>query len=542
MTSKFVLTDTAKKRAVRFGLLALGAVLTGLTLVFPKIGIIEWVTLIPSAIVLIKLCEDGSVRRRGLYGYGFFFFTCFYLVNYHWFVNLYPLDFVEGMTKPAALAVVFVAWFGLSALQALTGGLVFVLFGECVRGEKLKTLPIVKAILAAALWAVFEWTQTLTWAGVPWGRLSIGQTEWLVGVQTASLFGCCFVTFLIVAVNFLAAYAVLNLSKRRLLAAVSAGVFLLNTAVGALLYVTNTDEGEPITVSAVQGNISSQDKWDINAKQKTLDVYEKYTAEAAAEGAEIVVWPESALPYNLESNSSMASYVSRVARENEVTILVGAFTTNDDGMELNSIIAVLPDGSFHETVYSKRHLVPFGEFVPMRGLFEVLIPPLTELSMLSEDLAEGVGTEIMDIGGVKIGSIICFDSIYDELSRASALEGAEIIALSTNDSWFLDSAALYMHNAQAKLRAIENGRYVVRAANTGISSIITPRGESVESLGALTEGQISADVYARQGNTLFTYIGNLFVYSCIAFIVLWLTYEKISITYFSHSLDKTLEK
>lgn len=515
------------KRTSRFLLLALGAVLTGLTLVYPKLGIIEWVSMIPAALALISICSDGRVRRRGLYGYGFFYFMCFYLVNYHWFINLYPLDFIDGMTKGAAVAVVLAGWVGLSLLQSLTGGLVFVLFGECVRGTVTKRFPPLGALFAAALWAIFEWTQTLGWVGVPWGRLSIGQTEWLLGAQSASIFGSCFVTFLIVGVNFLCAYSILYAPKRRLLAALAAGVFLCNTAFGAVACLTYRDEGAPVKVAVVQGNISSQEKWDSALSDKTYEAYEKYTAEAAEQGAQIVVWPESAMTYNIEDYTHVENFVCRLAKENGVTILVGTFTYNEDGGELNSIVAALPDGTLHETVYAKRHLVPFGEYVPLRPLVEVIFPPLANISMLADDLAAGEGAQIIRLDEADVGSLICFDSIYDELARDSTLSGAEILAISTNDSWFLDSAALYMHNAQAKLRAIENGRYVARSANTGVSSVITPTGKVVDSLAALTEGQITAEVYVRESHTPYTYLGNTFVYLCIIFMIVWLAYEKI---------------
>ncbi len=534
-----LLENDRYKKIFRLAMLALGGVLTGLTLVFPSIGIIEWVSLVPAAIALISISEDKNIRRRGIYGYGFFFFVCFYLVNYHWFINLYPLDFVGGMTKPAALAVVLAGWVGLSILQALVGGLVFVIFAE---GAKTKTarrfLPI-GAFLAGALWAIFEWTQTLTWAGVPWGRLAIGQTDWLIGAQSASLFGSCFVTFLIVTVNFFVAYAILKADKRRLTAILAVSIFLANTLLGTAIYFGYSDKGESIKISAVQGNISSQEKWTYEIRQKTLDVYEEYTKEAAEEGADIVVWPETALPYNFEDNVAMERYVSRLAKKNGVTILCGAFTYGDDEIEFNSIVAFLPDGSRYETVYSKRHLVPFGEFVPLREVFEILIPPLTELSMISSDLGEGESAQVFELEETNIGSLICFDSIYDELARDSVRSGAKILAISTNDSWFLDSAALDMHNAQAKLRAIENRRYVVRSANTGISSIISPIGEEIDSIDRLVGGQITAEVYSLESHTLFTNIGNLFVYLAIAAIVIWLAIEKIIALYFSKSLDNS---
>jgi apolipoprotein N-acyltransferase len=156
----------------------------------------------------------------------------------------------------------------------------------------------------------------------------------------------------------------------------------------------------------------------------------------------------------------------------------------------------------------------------MRELFKVLIPPLAELVMSDDDIAAGEGTQVLALEDVNIGSLICFDSIYDGLARESVRDGAQLIALSTNDSWFTDSAALYMHNAQAKLRAVECDRYVVRAANTGISSIITNRGESVEELPPLEGGYIVQDVEIRTGRTLYSYIGNSFIYLCIAFLAI----------------------
>ncbi len=503
--------ETLSKRWVRFLLLFIGAVLTGLTMTVPSIGFIEWITLIPAAVAMINIAKDRKVRGRGLYGYGFFFFFCYYLVNFYWFIELYPLSFIDGMTKGAALAVVLAGWLGLSLFQSVGGGLVLLLLGGVVRTRATEKCAVILPLCAAAIWSVFEWSQTLFWFGVPWARLAIGQTGWLVGAQSASLFGSCFVAFLIVFVNFFAAYAILSAEKRRIFALLSAGVFLANTALGAVVMLSDKDSGNTVRISVVQGNISSQEKWLASSTQKTLEVYEKYTLEAAKEGAEIVVWPESALPYNLENDLYKLEYVKNLARKAGVTVMVGAFTYNEEDEELNSIITVLPDGRVHETVYSKRHLVPFGEYVPMRGLFEVLIPPLTELSMLSEDLAPGEGANVVELDEAKIGSLICFDSIYDELARDSVKDGAQIISLSTNDSWFSDSAALYMHNAQAKLRAIETGRYVTRAANTGISSIITPNGKEIGRIEALLEGQLTADVRVRDNTTLYVHIGNTFV-------------------------------
>ena len=198
-----------------------------------------------------------------------------------------------------------------------------------------------------------------------------------------------------------------------------------------------------------------------------------------------------------------------------MTLLAGVFTEDGQDHLYNSIMAIAPDGTVSQTVYSKRHLVPFGEYVPLRPLVEALVPMMTEMATM--DLTPGDDPAIFETEVGKLGSIICFDSIYDQLTLDSTRAGAELICLSTNDSWFGDSAAAYMHNAQAKLRAVECGRYLVRAANTGYSTIISPHGEIIADTPILEEGYVIADVTLRSNVTLYVQIGNAFVFFCGAF-------------------------
>ncbi len=509
----------------RFLLLAVGGILTSLTLIFPTVGFLEWITLIPAAFVLLVASDRKELKIRKFYGYGFVFFMCYYLVIYHWFFYMYPMDFT-GMSRGASAVVVAVAWLGLSAFQAVWSALVFPLYAGLSRTSLFRKLPVLKPFAAACIWTAFEWSQTIGWWGVPWGRLCLGQSSYTFMLQSASLFGSYFITFLLLIVNFSIAYMLLYNKLLKTLSAVCAGLLVFNIATGIVSEaVMENNNGDKITAAAIQGNISSHDKWSDDSYRRSLEVYEKYTLEAAENGADLVVWPETALPYNIFSYDYMVEYVSNLAKEANVTILISAFTEqegadytdNDDDGLYNSIIEVKPDGTFGEVIYSKRHLVPFGEFVPMRSLVMTLIPPLANIGMLEEDLLAGQGSNIMDTEVGKIGCGVCFDSIYEHVTREAVNDGAELICISTNDSWFWDSAAVYMHNSQSKLRAIETGRYLVRAANTGVSSIISPTGEILQELGALKEGYIMDDVYIRNNVTLYSVIGNLFVYLCIAF-------------------------
>ena len=243
-------------------------------------------------------------------------------------------------------------------------------------------------------------------------------------------------------------------------------------------------------------------------------------AQAAAEGAEMIVWPETAFPCDLSVRTDIADEIKKIAIENDITILVSAFTTDSEsGMQYNSLYEVSSKGEFGKDVYNKQKLVPFGEFVPMRDLVVAIFPPLADINMLESDLKAGEEGVIINGEQGKIGCGICFDSAYESVVLDAVNNGAELIALSTNYSWFKNSRALNMHNAHSQLRAIESGRYLICSANTGISSVIDPMGNVIDEVGVLERGYAVADVHLRSSTTPYSVIGNSFVYLCISFAV-----------------------
>ena len=498
-----------------------GAALTALTLILPWIGLLEWVTMIPLCVGLYRLCERDDFSLRRAYGYGFLTVYVFYFFLYNWFVSLYPLDFA-GLDNASSAIVVVAGWFGLPILQAVVGGFVFLLYRSFSKTEISQKYPLMRPFVLAALWVGFEWCGTLTFAGIPWGRLALGQIKLLPMLQSASLLGSYFVTFLLVAVNGILAYMILNRKKTLVCAVLAGSIFFSNLLFGSVRMLLPDGEERTVRVAVIQGNVDSHDKWGSEASLKTKQAYGDMTRRAAAEGAELIIWPETAFPSDISYNCWQRRFVSELAVECNVTIIVGAFyyqrgETYDDGKNYNALYLVEPDGTFHENFYAKRRLVPFGEYMPMREFFSTLIPPLEEIAMLDRDLAAGEDSGLFDTEYGKIGSLICFDSIYETLTIDSARDGANLIVLATNDSWFYDSAGVYQHQAQAQLRAIESGRAIARAANTGVSTIITPEGELLGWVDPLVDGYAVADIPIEESKTLYTVIGNLFVYLCIAF-------------------------
>ena len=493
-------------------LLTIGAILTGLTLVFPRVGFLQWITMIPLMIGAYRICSDESIRLRSAYGYGFFTVFLYYMVLYHWFINLYPLDFA-GLDRAASVVVVIAGWVGLSLLQAIVGGLIFLVFRAIDRTGILKRDSFFKPFVFAALWVVFEWSSTLFWTGVPWGRLALGQIEYLPMLQSASLFGSYFISFLILVVNGLLAYAILYRAKEILCIGLSVGILVVNLTFGWIVRAVPSGEEKTVTVAVIQGNISSHEKW--SGADRVKSVYADLTAQAASEGAEIVVWPETVLPYTLNHNEKSQKFLSELAAEHQITLVVGAFYAAESGEDYNALYMIDPDGRIREEYYAKRHLVPFGEYVPMEKLISVLIPPLASISELSGSLTAGEDSALFETEHGTLGSLICFDSIYEQLTLDSVRDGAELILVSSNDSWFRDSAAVYQHQAQSQLRAIESGRYFVRSANTGISTVIAPHGDLLGWIDPLESGYAVCEVGMISDQTLYGRIGNLFVYLCI---------------------------
>ena len=503
---------------IKYIFIIASGILTCLPMMLDSLGFLQWVTMSLGAAVLLLLARDESVGYGAMYKYGFVYFLSFYLTAFCWFVSLYPLSFIDGMTELEAAVVVACGWVGLSLLQTIFSALWAVVLAVACRRGTCKEKKWLTPIVAAASYIVFEWAQTLTWAGVPWARLAIGQAGLPVMIKSASLLGSYLVSFLIVLVNFLLAELLLTDCKKqkRMLVCAAALVVAINGAIGAIMIALDTEKGESFTAAAIQPNISSHEKWS-NDTTVIKERVEKYVIEAANAGAELVVLPETVFPGELLDKPGLKLFVRSLAIDHELDMVVGCFTT-EDGESKNSLIFIDKEGNISDVVYSKRHLVPFGEYVPMREVITALIPPLAELTMF-EDLSPGEDSAVYSGRFGNIGALVCFDSIYEQLTLDSVRDGAEIIVLGTNDSWFYDSAGVRMHNAQARLRAVESGRCVVRAANTGISSVIDHNGKELDREEALIEGFAIAEVYSRSAATVYSCVGNVIIWLSMAFVV-----------------------
>lgn len=507
-------------------LIIVSGILLGFTVVFSELGLLAYLAIVPLALVFFRRIESEEYNLKKAYFDGFVFYMSFDIVVFHWFTYFYPLDYAM-IGDAEAILIIALAWFGVSAIQSVFSALVFVIASRLARTNICKRYSILTAPLTAALFAVNEWTQTFTWAGIPWGRIAISQTEMPILIQSASLFGSYFITFLVILVGFLIAYAILYANKRRIATLFAVSIFVFNLILGTVMYFipTATDE-RSVKVASIQGNLQSQKIFESNSDK--FAVHERLTRDAAADGAELILWPEGTFAVDIHTKIKVNGGVSKtiseaasdLAEELGVTIAIGSYVRSSG--TINSSMSVFyPDGSSNINAYAKRRPVPFGEFLPFREFVSVVAPMLAKINVFT-DVDAGEKATVFDAtlgeDPIQVGTLICFDSIYETLGIDSARAGAEMLIIPSNDSWFYDSRALYMHHSQNILRAVEQGKYTVSCASTGISSVVSDKGEIIKDIPIYQEGYVIDTVYASSTRTLYSYIGNLFVYICIAFV------------------------
>ena len=483
-------------------------ILTALPYIFDFLFFLPYFTLAPLFIVALK--------KKSAYRHGLAFCMGYFTVVYHWFVYLYPLDFA-GFDNLGSIFVIAFAILGLSFMQSIGTAFVPFIFRRAIKDRH----PIFIPLAAAALWIIAEWGQNFFWFGVPWARLAVGQHKILPIIQSASLIGSLGVSFIIVLISGFFALCYLNRNKKpkvRAYAIVAASIFICNFVFGAISLSIPTKSDKTFNVAVIQGNISSSDKWADDSVYNSINVYAALTKKAVTEnGARLVVWPETVIISYLCNDEASIKEISALSSSLNTHIAVGAFYTKN-GNEYNSIYLFMPDGTVNETVYSKRHLVPFGEYLPMPDVINAVLPFLSDMNLFDDPLTAGNDTKLFETELGKIGALVCFDSIYESLALDSVRDGADIIVLSTNDSWYKDSPAVYQHNGHAVLRAVENGRYVIRSANTGISTVISNKGKIISQLSPLKDGFICANASSYSYRTPFSVMGNVVVYLSIIFI------------------------
>ena len=370
-------------------------------------------------------------------------------------------------------------------------------------------------LLAPAVWVTTELGRTYFWSGFPWVLLGYSQTTVLPVVQLASIVGVFGMSALVASVSAAVAYVVVSRSKTSIgglmgVAAVMCGIVLWGNH-----RLANDDlvrQGSSVRVALIQGNIPQDQKWDEAQAGNILNTYLTMTRDAARQGAQVVIWPESSTPFPFLDDRVGGDRIRALVRETGIELLLGSDQVDHASKAYyNAAFLVRKDGNV-AGVYQKMHLVPFGEFVPLQQLL-FFVGPLVEAA---GSFTPGAEMVVLPTAYGPLSTAICYEIVFPALVRESVAKGSQLLTTITNDAWYGRSSAPYQHFLQASMRAIEQGRYLARAANTGITGIVDPYGRVVRQSGIFERVLIAGDVRMLQTSTIYGRIGDLFAYLCAA--------------------------
>jgi len=462
-----------------------------LALALPKPGMwaAAWVGLVPLFVAL------RGIRAWQAALYGFVAGVVYYGIILHWVTLFGYLPWVLLVIYQAAYIAIF------AALCAW------------LQPERIGKWGFVAV---PATWVTLQFVRTLGPYGFIWGNFAHTQAENLPIAQIASITGPWGIDFIVCLVSLALAVAITS-KGRQLAPLIIAGLLTLGiwifgiTCLNAPLVKT---VGRPVAI--IQGNMKNDFNPVPDYTERAYEIYSRMSLEAAKSKPELILWPETVLPVNL-TGPGWDNLLGSLAKRTGADLLVGGYDPSKSASTCGSYNALhLYNTEGKKTgVYHKVQLVPFGEFVPLRDR----IPWLANYGVRTEDVLPGRDHALLDSRVGQIGVSICFESTFPSIARGETRAGAELLCIVTNDAWLQHTPAAREHMIMSKLRAIENRRFVLRAAGTGISTVIDPFGRTQEQLGIFRQGKILDGVYPKRDLTLYTRFGDWFALLCIAITI-----------------------
>ena len=451
----------------------------GLSLLVPLV-------LVPFLYVCLTNSPKDSAKHAFWFGFGLF------LTGTYW---IYISVVVFGQ---APVWIALLLMLGLVLIMSAYFWLLGWLISRLVHGE-----PWYLFAVAPATWVIIEWARGWLFTGFPWMALGYSQVDSTLA-GWAPVLGVYGVSAMVVLSSAALLVAIMTRGRQQMVAI--ALVVLPSLTGGILKFVDWTEpDGEPLTATIIQGGVSQDRKWLREEFEPTLTHYRDQTIKAAR--SDIVLWPEVAVPAVDDQVEGYIQALESIARIGGQTILFGILERQTERTiepkVHNSIIAV---NGIDRQVYRKRHLVPFGEYFP--------VPPdvrewMAMLSLPHKDLSAGEAEQplIRTLNGTALSAAICYEDAYAAEMLYAFPEAGLIINVS-NDAWFGDSIAPHQHLQIARMRSLETGRYTLRAANTGISGFIGPKGKVHESAPQFTAVTMTREVQPMRGATPYVAAGN----------------------------------
>jgi len=471
----------------------------------PNIAAAAWFGLVP----LLLVCKRRPFATGFAAGAGFFGLVLYWLnivmTNYG---HLHP---VLSATAYLMLVGYLASFFGAATWTA----------------QRLEDrFGLSMALTLPVLWVALEFLRSFFLTGFPWATLGYSQQSLLPLIQSADLLGPYGLSYLLVLSNAALVLLVKYFCRRETTSfpfralAVTLVLVAANYGYGHYRLSQCPDQREQtLNLVLAQGNIDQSVKWDPAYQWGTIGIYKRLSLQEQDRSAQLIVWPESAVPFFFQEPGGLSDQVRQVALRRKAWLLFGSPAYEDINRRryyLNSAFLLSPRGE--ELGRSdKIHLVPFGEYVPLKPC----LPFIDKLVVGIGDFSPGTVSPL-PMNGHNIGVLVCFEGIFPELARDYVRGGSDLLVNITNDAWFGRSSAPYQHLAMIRFRAVENRIWLARAANTGISALIAPSGRISSRTPLFERTALSGMVGLGATPTVYNRFGDVFPAACGLVSLVWL--------------------
>jgi len=487
-----------------------------LTLCFPTINFffLAWVALVPFLLSLYNKNPKEAFWTGIMFGIPYFFGTEYWI--YH------SINYYGGVPFIVSITIVFLLCLYLS----LYTGVFAMLFSLNFKPSR---IPI--PFFAPSLWVALEFLRSYVFTGFPWSSIGYTQYKFLNIIQISDITGIYGVSFLIVAVND--AVAELLLIRKRLrempLFPISLPIIwfsiLLFFFSATLIYgqwrLLQERPGTVFRASVIQGSIEQDRKWNPAYQDAVTNTYGILSLKVVSSSPNLIVWPETSIPFFFGTDREYTEKLTAIQKKLGAYLLFGSVLVKEKGEErrLLSNSALLLDETGNIVYsYDKIHLVPFGEYVPLRKFFFFI----DKLVVGIGDYIPGSQYEVAVTPFGQFATLICYEAIFPGLVRKFYLKGGDFIVNITNDAWFGKTTGPYQHFSMAVFRAVENRKPLIRAANTGISGFIDSNGRILTETSLFQQTTLTREVRTDSTKSFYTKYGDLFSYLCIVFSILLL--------------------
>jgi apolipoprotein N-acyltransferase len=480
-----------------------------IVLAFPvfDLYLLAWVAFVPLLLSLWKKSPGEAFQAGFVFGLVYFFGTLYWI--YH------SINFYGGVSFVVSISIVLLLCCYLSIYPAV--------FAYCF-ASFIKRTRLPALIIGPVIWVLLEFVRSYAFTGFPWSSIGYSQYKFLPVIQVSDITGVYGISFLVLAFNCAIVDGLLIRARVRKMPLFPLSYTIIGFIIFFIVIVSSLGygfwrlgqdrPGNPVKAGLVQGNIEQDKKWDPVFQKYVMDTYYALSLDAAGRSPDLIIWPETAVPFIFGEDKENTEQLVQFEKTLNTHLLLGSILTKKTAAEqqplTNSVLLLDKEGKIIYQ-YDKIHLVPFGEYVPLRRVL-----------FFVDKLVAGIGDYVPGNEYTKaetsfgnFAPMVCYEIIFPGLVRKFYSINGDFIVTVTNDAWFGKTAGPYQHFSMAVFRAIENRKPVMRSANTGISGFIDSNGRIISRTELFQRQVLTGEIKTDKTLTYYSRYGDLFAYFCI---------------------------